>query len=183
MVRNSQVLAISGAAVLAFAVSGCARDPVSSRKADPESIRQAIQAQEAEWQADMKAGKTEDVAGQYTDDAVFVASGAVSDGSTQIRKMLADASADRAFSIQFASDKVDVAASGDMAYSRGHFTEKYTDRKSGKVMTDSGTYLSVYRKQNDGQWKMVADFAAADPSTIKEVPPEKPATRAKMVSF
>jgi hypothetical protein len=30
---------------------------------------------------------------------------------------------------------------------------------------------------------MVEDVAAADPATVKPVPPQKPATRAKMVSF
>jgi ketosteroid isomerase-like protein len=73
--------------------------------------------------------------------------------------------------------------SGDLAYSRGHFTEKYTDPKTGKVMTDSGSYLTVYKKQEDGSWKAVEDFVVADPSSAKVVEPGKPMTRAKMVSF
>ena len=31
--------------------------------------------------------------------------------------------------------------------------------------------------------RVFEDFAVGDPSTVKEVPPAKPATRAKMVSF
>ena len=50
-------------------------------------------------------------------------------------------------------------------------------------MTDSGSYIRVYKKQDDGSWKAVEDFAAADPDSTKPVPAEKPATRAKMVSF
>ena len=65
--------------------------------------------------------------------------------------------------MQFSSDKIDAASSGDMAYARGKFTEKYTDKKTGKVMTASGSYITVYKKQDDGSWKAVADFASADP--------------------
>ena len=88
------------------------------------------------------------------------------DGLTPIRKAYADAMTDSAFSVNFASDKIDVSASGDMAYARGHFSEKYTDPKTSKVMTDSGSYLTVYKKQQDGSWKAVEDFATADPATI-----------------
>jgi ketosteroid isomerase-like protein len=120
----------------------------------------------------------------YADDAFLVAPGLKgTDGSTEIRKSFAGASADPAFSLTFASDKVDAAASGDMAYSRGHFTEKYTDPKTSKVMTTSGSYVTVYKKQQDGSWKAVEDFAAADPDGTKPVEPAKPTTRAKMTSF
>ena len=105
------------------------------------------------------------------------------EGSTPIRKVFADASTDPNFEVHFASDKIDVAGSGDLAYARGKFTEKYTDQKTGKVMTDSGSYITVYKKQKDGSWKAVEDFAAADPDSTKPVELGKPATHAKMVSF
>jgi ketosteroid isomerase-like protein len=70
-----------------------------------------------------------------------------------------------------------------MAYARGKFDEQYTDPKTGKVMSDSGSYITVYKKQDDGSWKAVEDFATADPGTTKPVPPKAPATRAKMTSF
>jgi hypothetical protein len=50
-------------------------------------------------------------------------------------------------------------------------------------MTDSGSYLTVYKKQADGGWKAVEDFAAADPGSAKEVPPAKAAVPPKMISM
>jgi hypothetical protein len=50
-------------------------------------------------------------------------------------------------------------------------------------MTGSGPYVTVYKKQSDGSWKVVEDFAATDPDSTKPVEPGKPATRAQMVSF
>jgi uncharacterized protein (TIGR02246 family) len=162
-------------------LSGCHKSD-GAKASDPDSVKQAIKADEAKWNKDVKAKDTEGLAGHYADDAFFVPPGASpADGSTEIRQFYANALTDPAIDVTIASDKVDVA--GDLAYSRGHFSEKFTDKKSGKVMTSTGTYLAVYKKQDDGTWKIVADYAAVDPDSVKPVPPEKPATRAKMTSF
>ena len=176
-------LALLGAAALAVTAAGCAeRD--GGGQSDAAAVDQAIKADEKKWNAEFKAKDVEGLIAHYADGAYFIAPGAPpATGSTEIRKTFANALSDRAFAVNFASDRIDVAASGDLAYSRGHFTTKYTDPKTGKVMTENGSYIAVYKKQQDGSWKVVEDFAVGDPSTRKEVPPEKPATRAKMVSF
>ena len=177
-----QAFALAGAAALAITVAGCQR--YASTGASADQIKAAIKADEKKWNDDFKAKDLESLLGHYTDDAYFVVPGAKpASGSTEIRKVYADATSDQNFSISFASDKVDVAESGDLAYSRGHFTEKYTDPKTQKVMTGSGSYVTVYKKQSDGGWKVVEDFAATDPDSTKPVEPGKPATRAQMVSF
>ena len=181
--RKSVSTAVVTAAALALTLAACGKSDQAKGSADPDTVKQAIKADEAKWIEQFKAKDTEGLAGHYTDDAHFVVPGATADGSTQIRQVFATASTDPASEVQFASDKIEVSSSGDLAYSRGKFSEKYTDKKTGKVMTDSGTYISVYKKQDDGSWKMVEDVAAVDPGTVKAVPPQKPATRAKMVSF
>lgn len=178
---NHRSSALLAAAALAVFVTGCQKQSAS---ADPEAVKTAIKADEKKWNDEFhaKPRDQEALVAHYADEAYFVAPGlAPSDGSTAIRATYAKALSDPAFDISFASDKIDV--SSDLAYARGHFTEKYTDPKTSKVMTDSGTYLTIYKKQQDGGWKAVEDFNAPDPATLKEVPPEKPATRAKMVSF
>jgi uncharacterized protein (TIGR02246 family) len=172
-----------GAAAIALTLSACNKAERGAGGADTDSVKQAIKADEAKWNKDFKAKDTERLADHYADDAYFVAGGVPADGSTAIRQVYANASTDPAFNVQFASDKIDVAASGDLAYARGKFTEKYTDKKTGKVMSGSGSYLTVYKKQDDGSWKAVEDFAATNPDSVKPVPPEKPAVRAKMTSF
>jgi uncharacterized protein (TIGR02246 family) len=171
---------IAGAAALALAAGGCQKG--ASTGSDPDAAKKAIQADEKSWNEQFKSGDTEALVGHYADDAFFVAPGVKADGSTAIRKAYADAHTDQNFKLSFASDKIDVAASGDLAYARGHFSEQYTDPKTQKVMSDSGSYVTVYKKQQDGSWKAVEDFAAADPGTQKPVEPGKPATRAKMTS-
>lgn len=180
--QKSVSIAMLGVAAV-VALGGCSKSN-GVKAADPDSIKQSIKADEAKWNKDVKAKDTEALAGHYADDAFFVPPGAPpADGSTPIRQFYATALTDPAIDVTIGSDKVDVANSGDLAYSRGHFSEKYTDKKTGKVMTSTGTYLAVYKKQDDGSWKIVADYAAVDPDSVKPVPPEKPATRAKMSSF
>jgi uncharacterized protein (TIGR02246 family) len=176
-------ISIAMIAVAGIALGACNKAD-GGKAADPDSVKKAISADEAKWNKDVKAKDTEGLAGHYADDAFFVPPGAPpADGMTQIRQFYARALTDPAIDVTIANDKVDVGSAGDLAYSRGHFTEKYTDSKTGKVMTSTGTYLAVYKKQDDGSWKIVADYAATDPDSVKPVPPEKPATRAKMTSF
>lgn len=183
IMRKSISAAGVTAAALALTLGACGKANEAKPAADAGIAKQAIQADEAKWNQQFKAKDTEGLADHYTDDAYFVAPGVTADGSTAIRQVYANASVDPAFQVQFASDRIDVGNSGDMAYARGKFTEKYTDKKTGKVMSGSGTYITVYKKQTDGSWKVVEDIAAADPASVKPVPPGKPATRAKMVSF
>jgi uncharacterized protein (TIGR02246 family) len=181
MMRMHKSAALLGAAACSILISGCQKSGAAG--ADPEAVKAAIKADEKAWNDQFKANDTEALVGHYADDAYLVAAGKAAEGSTAIRKAYAGLHSDKNFSITFASDKVDVAASGDLAYARGHFSEKFTDPKTGKAMSDSGSYLTVYRKQDDGSWKSVEDFVVGDPDTLKALPPEKPATRAKMISF
>lgn len=182
MTRMNRATLVLGAAAIALATGGCQKR--ANAGANAAMVTATIKADENKWNAEFKAKNQEALTERYADDAYFVAPGVKpSSGSTEIRKVYAEGLNDRNFDISFASDKVDVAGSGDLAYARGHFREKYTDPKTGKAMTHSGAYITVYKKQQDGSWKVVEDFAAADPATEKPVEPGKPATRAKMVSF
>jgi uncharacterized protein (TIGR02246 family) len=179
-----QAFALTGAAVLAIGVAGCQKYTSSGGAASADSVKEAIKADEKKWNEQFRSQNLEGLLGHYTDDAYFVVPGMKpATGSTEIRQIYAKAMTDQNFQVSFASDKIDVSGSGDLAYSRGRFSEKYADPKTQKVMTDSGSYVTVYKKQADGSWKAVEDFAVADPDSTKPVEPGKAATRAKMVSF
>jgi len=51
--------------------------------------------------------------------------------------------------------------SGDMGYTWGHFEGKSKDQNGNPVLT-SGRYMTVWRKQPDGAWKVVLDAGAND---------------------
>ena len=181
--RNSISIMLLGTATLAMALGGCDK-PGQGKGGDADSAKKAIAADIASWNKQFDSKDIAGVVSHYADDAYFIAPGvAGTDGSTAIRQIYANASTDPAFTIRLTTDKVDVAGSGDMGYARGKFTEQYTDAKTGKVMSNGGSYVTVYKKQDDGSWKAVEDFGAADPGAAKPVPAKPPATRAKMKSM
>ncbi len=159
---------LAGAAALPLTVSGCKKyegQGAGGTKADVSAVKDAIAADEKKWNDQFKAKDFDGLVGHYADDGYFVYPGAkAANGSTEIRKAYSNALNDKNFDVSFSSDKVDVAASGDLAYARGHFTEKYTDPKTNKLVSDGGSYITVYKKQSDGSWKAVEDFAAVEPA-------------------
>ena len=99
------------------------------------------------------------LAAQYDDDAALAANGMKLMTDSVGRGLFLDAFAsDPALKVDFASDRIIVAASGEMASSRGHYTMTYTDPATKKPKTESGNYLTVYRKSAEGSWKAVEDF-------------------------
>ena len=182
MPRSQRILALLGAAGVLLA-GGCQN---SAKGADPAAISAAIKADEKKWSDEFQAKprNAEALVGHYAEDADFVAPGVKAvHGMTEIRRAYAEGLNDPNFNISFAADKVEVAEAGDMATSRGRFEQTYTDPDSKKKVKVSGSFLTVYKKQADGSWKVVQDWAVADPGKPTPVEPEKPATRAKMVSF
>jgi ketosteroid isomerase-like protein len=59
--------------------------------------------------------------------------------------------------------KADVAASGDLGYTYGNYVFKSKD-KEGKLVTHYGKYMSIWKKQKDGSWKVVVDMGNSSPA-------------------
>jgi ketosteroid isomerase-like protein len=53
--------------------------------------------------------------------------------------------------------------SGDMGYTWGHF-EGHSKDANGNPVTTSGRYMTIWRKQPDGKWKVVLDAGANEPA-------------------
>jgi ketosteroid isomerase-like protein len=180
---TNAALLVAGAAIVLL-TSGCQK--TGSASANPADIEAAIKADEKAWsdQFQAKPRDLEALVGHYADDAYFVAPGTKpANGMTEIQQVYAEGLNDPNFNITFAADKVDVAQAGDMATSQGRFEQTYTDPESRQPVKVGGSFLTVYKKQADGSWKSVQDWAVADPGKPTPVEPGKPATRAKMVSF
>lgn len=53
--------------------------------------------------------------------------------------------------------------SGDMGYTWGHY-EGHSKDANGNAVTTSGRYITIWRKQKDGQWKVVLDAGSNEPA-------------------
>lgn len=56
----------------------------------------------------------------------------------------------------------ELAASGDLGYTYGTWLFTGKD-KDGKPATATGKYLTTWKRQKDGNWKVLADIGAPDP--------------------
>ena len=133
--------------------------------AEVESI---IRATDAQWLATVKARDAEKAASFWSDDAsIFPPNAAPVIGKQAIRSYVAGAFASPDFSIDWKTDKVVVAASGEMAYSTGSdvFTFRTPDHK---LVTEHTTASWFWKKQANGSWK-----AAIESGTLTRRPPRR----------
>jgi uncharacterized protein (TIGR02246 family) len=159
--------AAGAAAILALLVAGCSSTPPDTREADAKALRDL----ETQWNQELAAKDVDKATANYTDDAVVMDPGMpASSGKDAIRKTFQEMLADPAMSLKFTASKVEVAKSGDLAYTQGSYTMTMTDPKSKRVVDDHGSYVTTYRKQAGGGWKAVMDISTSEAPPTSAAP-------------
>jgi uncharacterized protein (TIGR02246 family) len=126
----------------------------------------ALKDNEAQWNRDFASKDPDKLVAHYADDAILMSPGMpASSGKDAIRNTLKQMVSDPAFLLKFQASKVEIAKSGDVAYTRGSYTMAMTNPQTKQVIDDHGSYVTMYRKPPNGAWKAVADIATS------EVPP------------
>ena len=69
----------------------------------------------------------------------------------------------KSVSLRWQPISAEISKSNDLGYTVGSFTLKQTDEK-GVVATGTGKYLTVWRLQKDGSWKVEFDTGVSDTS-------------------
>jgi ketosteroid isomerase-like protein len=93
----------------------------------------------------------------FADNATVYAPGmAMVRGSAAIRKTIGEMFSAPGFSLSWMAAKADVSASGDLGYTAGTY-----EMKLGGA-TEKGKYVTTWKKQGDGAWKVVEDIFNAD---------------------
>lgn len=139
---------------LALAACGASHRPVNTAR-----IIGSIKADEVRWNADYRAGDAAKIASHYAPDAVVMfANMRPVTGAAAIQAALSQVVSQPGFSVTFSSDRVDVAASGDLATSRGAYKQSSTDPGTGAVSTEEGAYVTVFKPGPNGVWKAVWDI-------------------------
>src|ERR1051325_1435653 len=113
-----------------------------------------------EWSKAVGAKDVEKTMSYYADDALMMPPNIPTlTGKESIRTLWKSLLEAPGFAGGWKAKKVEV--SGDLSYVTGTYEITETD-ESGKPMTDKGTYLKVWKKQRDGNWKCVADMFNSD---------------------
>ena len=92
----------------------------------------------------------------------------IATGSDAIRDAMTKMTSMPGFALQWSATKAEVSASGDLGYTTGAFQMTMNDA-AGKPLSEKGKYVTVWKKQSNGQWKVADDIFNAD------APPPPPA--------
>jgi uncharacterized protein (TIGR02246 family) len=161
MLRNTLLV---GCLVFAAQAGGCSTAhapafPPDSRAADVEAVKNV----EAAWIKAMATRDVEKWASFFTDDASGLYPGAeIMQGKAALKAGVAPYLADQNFSWKSEDTRAVASKGGYMVYTQGTYTVTMTNPKTKKLMTDKGKYLTIYAKQADGSWKVVADTFNSD---------------------
>ncbi len=154
--RISTVFLIPAVAVI---LNGCTSEP-ASQAVDIAVEEATIRAISAQWFELAGQKDAAGIANLFADDGRLVWPGQDPiEGRAAVREFMANNfSASPVQSLDWSTDRVVIAASGDLAVEYG----TYADENLGLDGTeeDRGSYVTVYRKVN-GTWRIAADASAS----------------------
>ena len=146
-------------AALAALLALAACNQQEPAKADTGAIQHQLQINEARWNNAYRDRDAKALAAMYADDAALANPGEhLVRGKDAIREATAAFASDPKLKVAFHANRIQVAQSGDLAYTRGNYTMTMTNPATRKPETSTGHYLTVWQKQKDGNWKAVEDF-------------------------
>jgi ketosteroid isomerase-like protein len=86
-------------------------------------------------------------------------SGEIVRGHEAIRTLIDPAFATEGSGIAWEPAEADIAVSGDLGYTIGRF-ESTSFGPDGQQRTRTGTYVTIWKKQRDGSWKVAVDIGS-----------------------
>jgi ketosteroid isomerase-like protein len=153
-----RVVSLSLSAVVLLTSAACRRGEADTPVSDLESLRATDRA----LQQAIAAKDLERTVSFYAADAsVLPVAEPIVTGADAIRKEWAHIFAIPGFKSTSTLTKSDVASGEQLAYTQGSY-ETELETKDGKIATERGKFVSVWKKQADGSWKIVADIYNTD---------------------
>lgn len=153
------------ALLLIFALSGCG--PVAAPMPSEHHIGESIREHEVAMLAAMAAEDAEAVAAFYEADAQMLSPGVAHTTPNAIRTAFQGLFDDPDGSITFQNTEMIIPASGDYAVSQGTYLATYSDPVAHQRASQAGNYINVWRRQEDGSWKIVRDITAPAPAETR----------------
>ena len=130
----------------------------SAQKSAEDAVRAADQA----W---MKVFAAKDLKKSVdfclADGSVLGPNSPIATGHDAISKSFAGFFAIPGMTIDWKPVRTEVAKSGEMAYTSGTY-KMVIPGADGKVTTDTGKYVTVWKKQKDGSWRVALDIFNSD---------------------
>jgi uncharacterized protein (TIGR02246 family) len=155
---------------LALFAAGCSNTSPDTRATDESAVKDL----DAQWSRSAASGDLDGTLSYYADDASLLPPGAaIASGKNAIRAVWS-ALLVPGNSVAWQANKVDVARSGDLAYTVGTYRATIRDAQ-GNPTADRGKYVEVWKKEAGAKWNVVADIFNSD---LPPLPPPAPQQKA-----
>jgi ketosteroid isomerase-like protein len=122
----------------------------------------AIRAADAAW---LKAFAAKDLEASvaFLDEhgSMLVPHAPIATGKKAVTKLIAAGFALKDYKLSWRPDKAGVARSGELYYTSGKYKVSFKVA-SGETILEKGKYLMVWRKRQDGAWKVLFDMNNSD---------------------
>ncbi len=165
--RVKYLLLLTPVIALIFALAGCQQPPPPQAPDTRAADETAIRAAESDMIKAVAALDAAKAVSFYTDDVVGMSADApVIQGKENAQKYFDKWMGEKP-EVSWTPVKVEVARSGDLAYTWGTGKMSVKDKK-GKVTETTLKYVSVWKKQADGGWKIAIDTMIPDPPETKK---------------
>lgn len=144
--------------VAAFLLGACAHGAGIASRSDVEALRTS----DAALQKAVSDENLEAIMAFYAEDAVLLpAAEPLITGKAAIREEWQHILAIPDFQSTSAQTQVEVASAGDLGYSMGTYLTTMLG-EDGKPVTEPGKWLSVWKRQADGAWRVVVETYNTD---------------------
>jgi uncharacterized protein (TIGR02246 family) len=159
-------LAAVALAVLFPVIEGCGspagRESPPYRARDRVAAEAALRAADSALQGAVEAGDAARTAALYMADATLlpIAEPAVV-GREAIRQEWAKVFGIPGFQNRARTTRLEVAAGGDLAFTQGTYESAMTGA-DGRPTVERGKWVTVWRREADGQWRVATDIANTD---------------------
>jgi len=146
----------------AFALAGC------MPRVDVEAEKRALlEADRAFAQATKERGLNGWLAGFAENGVMLPPNAPLTEGRAALRERMARALGYPGYSLTWQPLRAELSRSGDLGYTLGRFEASVT-RNGERVVLQRGKYVSVWRKQKDGAWKVEVDISNPGDPTAPE---------------
>ena len=134
---------------------------LQQQQTDVKSEENAVRQADLDWSKAAASKDIDKVVSYYAEDgAIYPPNSPLAAGRPAIKVTWIGMVNLPGFMVTWVPSRVEVARSADLAWSTGTYT--MTSSVPGSAATDHGKYVAVWKKQQDGSWKVEADIFNSD---------------------
>jgi ketosteroid isomerase-like protein len=136
----------------------CVPTPVPDLEAERDAVLQA----DRDFARAVAERGVEAWVSHFSDDGVMLEAAGEVRGHAAIHELMAPAFESPGFAMTWTPAFAAVSQGGDLAYTYGTYETTAPDAE-GALGTTHGRYVTIWRKQTDGTWKVVFDMGNTEP--------------------